>query len=635
MTGVSQDTRPKRPGSATATRAELRLDPQTGEVRTRSGRTTQLSDREMAIVYWLALGAPPGRIARAVRTTAGAVTDTIAALSGRLGVGDASWTLSLTNGHAPTSAHPWADRTAVALVRTGIDRLGPRAFLHVADQGTLSGDEVKDLVRQAVSRLTDEGIGKGDRVAIDATQRLESYLVAVATLLVGGVVVRLGDSVGPATLKKMIRQTAPSITFSARFAEIGPGSDAGRRVSFEPADDRPDFTTWLNVGGSGVDPQVTPSPSDPALIGFTSGSTGEPKPILTSHEAVFRSTEIAQALFRFQPDDVFCTTTDVTALSAFRSLVTFPFACGGRLVVPTPDARRHPLALALVCETYGVTRLTAVPNVLRGFLKAKDRIGRDRLARLRTVFSGSGVLDGPTGQGIRDAFGVPVVDYYGSREIATAVYADPDHPGSVSSDGGWPAQILLRLLADDGTACAVGDAGEICVHTDCMMIGALHPGDAGVGDGVDPASGWYRTGDIGRMRADGRVQVLGRIRDIVKTPDGGLVSPLEVEGVLNAAPAVREASVFGWTDPEGVERLAAAIIPTAGALETDGAKAVETALKTAVLTELGPFKVPAHLSFHAELPRVGRDKVDKRRLRAALEASVGTRGPATTNRTDG
>ena len=555
------------------------------------------SPRAMALDYWRALDAPSHRIARALRCSVAEVETAP--------VGDA-----LDDIATPRSATPWPQRTATTLIRDALARPADDQLVFVAGEGVLTVGDVRDIVARLCGGLANHGIGSGALVAVDASQRLEPYLVTLAVLLRGATVIRLGDTVGTAALRAMVRTTPALMTFSDRFDVLGETSDTGHRVPTdefaafvadcpEPADD-----PWAGL------PAV--APDDAALVGFTSGSTGEPKAMQTSHEAVFRSTEAAQQVFGFDSSDIFCTATDFTALSAFRSLFTLPFVSGGRVVLPDPAARENPLALALLCERYGITRLTAVPGVLRAFAKAGARIGGDTLAEMRTIFSGSGVLDHATAALVRDKFDIPVVDYYSGRELATAAYADPADTDTMSAGGGHLCNCLAIITDDAGQPAVAGQTGEIVVHSDSLTLSDL-PSIPTSGDWA----GWHFTGDLGRILPSGRLEIVGRKKDIIKAPDGTLVSPAEIEGALNALDWIAEASVFSWSDDEAIERIGAAVI-VAGAPEHGG----ERQAKSAVQATLGDAKTPAHVLVLDDLPRVAQNKPDKPRLRQMLTTHV-------------
>jgi acyl-CoA synthetase (AMP-forming)/AMP-acid ligase II len=254
---------------------------------------------------------------------------------------------------------------------------------------------------------------------------------------------------------------------------------------------------------------------------------------------------------------------------------------------------------------------------MRGFVRADDRLKKNGLPDLRTAFSIAGNLDRATAEEFRDRFDAAIVDYYGATEIGNIAFTDPSQPGTMSSRGGWASEVLIRVLDKDGTPCAPGQAGEICVHTGNLMLGYLGPVD----DSVPIRDGWYWTGDLGRVHPDGRIEVIGRRRDIVKTHEGGLVSPVQIEIVLYACDVVREACVFGWNDGDGIERLGASVILTAPQRDADQ-KAVEIQLKTRVLEKLGPYKVAARIVFCDDFPRVARGKPDKRKMRQEFETAT-------------
>ena len=182
------------------------------------------------------------------------------------------------------------------------------------------------------------------------------------------------------------------------------------------------------------------------------------------------------ALFSFGSDDVFASSTEVSALSAFRSLVTLPLLCGARVARPSAQGLSQPVALAEDCVRLGVTQLTAVPQVLRLMAQGSDRISA--MTRLRTAFSGSGALDQGTRDLFVDRFGVPAIGYYGAREFATAAYASPESVRTVSSGGGIVTNCLVGAVHEAGALVAPGEAGEVMVHSDCLTLSPLvgeHP----------------------------------------------------------------------------------------------------------------------------------------------------------------
>lgn len=547
---------------------------------------------ERTLAYWRGLGTPIAHVARRLGQPESAI---------EVRFNDVE-PLPAFTGYP--SATAWPERTVDRLIRNGLAALPrDRPFLHLGEGGSLTGAELTTLLARLCAGLAEMGIGPGAPVAVDATQRLESYLLALAALLLGAPVVRLAGHADGAALCQRLAAAPAALTVSASIDATAGLTAAGMRLGLDDSE-APAFLDWLDrCPAADALPQIAIGPADTAIIGFTSGSTGVPKCIHTSHEAVFRSSEAMQANFGFTKDDVFGTATDFSALSAFRSLVTMPLLSGGQVMLPSATARHSPLALALEAKACGVSRLTAVPAVLRGMVAVRDRLGP--MPALLMALSGSGILDQPTRDRFVAAFDVPAVDYYGMREFGTAIYSDPDQPGTLSSAGGKLCNALAAIIDDDGGEVSNGMVGEIILHSDTMMQDPPQPPHAAW-------LGWLATGDLGRVDAAGTLQIVGRRRDVIKARDGTLVFPLEVEALLQALPAIEEAVVFGHITDGGEEHIVAALLLRAPIDD------LSTVVRRHVLAVGGPQRVPTLVVALDTLPRVASHKPDRSRLRAIL-----------------
>jgi acyl-coenzyme A synthetase/AMP-(fatty) acid ligase len=545
-----------------------------------------------AIAYWRGLSAPDDHIAArlgvSVADIAGADTGPPPALLGY-----------------PSSV-AWADRTVSALVRGGLDRDNSAVVYFIAGEGAVTTGELRLLTAQCASALAAAGVGPGRPVAVDAAPRLESCLVVLAAMLLGAPVVRLAGYFDQAGFCALMRAAPAAVTISADADWANTMAEAGLCVGLDDSKCA-GFEDWLEPHSDARNlPDVRVSPTDIALIGFTSGSTGAPKCVATSHEAVFRASEAMQSLFAFDRNDIFCTASNFSALSAFRSIFTMPLLCGGRALLPSPAAATSPLAMLTECRDYGVTRLTAVPALLRSLTALADRFGTRPMSALKAAFSGSGILDQPSCDRFVAAFGVPAIDYYGGREFATAVYADAGGISTVSSSGGLPVNCLLRVVDDSGRELPVGESGIVMVHSDSLMH------DVPVHDKAGWA-GWHDSGDVGQFDSGGRLRIVGRRRDIIKARDGTLIFPAEIESALLAITNVREAAVYGHTGPDGAEHIIAAVLLEA----TEENFATRAA--SLLLAAVGQMRLPSRIFTLADFPRVAAQKIDRLALRRLLE----------------
>lgn len=604
---------------------ERTLNPQTGMLSRTAGKAARLSSDDMAALYWIALGAPDQHAAASIGITVAAFLDLRADLAARLdlNVPDlGGLDLTLANGDWPRSDVPWSQRHAVTLIEHGLDRPDDEVIARVAGEGAMTVAEVRAIVSRIRVGLESAGVRHGTLVALDATQRIEVFLLAMAILLQGAAIVRIGDNLPDKTMRDMLRACPVRMTFSAHIAALGALAEAGPCVDLDVSGAAyPGFGDWV-AGCPDTDPPEPASvrPDALALVGFTSGSTGRPMRVLNTHQAVWRTTEVALRRFGFGAGDVFCSATDVVAMSGFRSMLTLPLKSGGKVLFLSPEARSTPLAQALECQEHGVTCLTAVPNVLRSFVKAGHLLQEDQFGKLRLVLSGSGVLDVPTAQAFFGRFGVPVIDYYGKREIGTVLYSADDQATTVGTGGARAAEALIRILDLNQQPVLPGDVGELHVMTDSAALQDVAQGADGGDASLHSASavGWHATGDLGRVTADGRIVIAGRSSDAIKAPDGQLVLPQEVEAVLGWHPMVLESCAFSVFRPDGLECVGASVILRDHAAEID--EALENDLRWHVRNALGAYKTPERILVMPDFPRVGRSKPDRGALRHAYAA---------------
>lgn len=598
----------------------LELDVQDGCLRRTGHEPLALSDRQLALLYWQSLAAPLDRAARAIGVDETLLDADLAKLADSGIDSHRLARLQFSVGQAPRSTTRWSDRHALTILRTGFDRADEDPFMHVSGDGQLSLAEVRGLVEQTASALLEAGIEQGDIVAIDTQMRLESWLAATAALLIGAVVSRLDTHSGGNRLRRMLELVPARLTLTSRTGDLAGMDAAGRVISLSQTDIETDFESWLMTAPSRPEDlwnRARVKPTDTALIGFTSGSTGQPKGVFATHEAIFRTSEAGIKRLGFGEDETYCTATDFTSTNAFRCMLTYPLMTRGRVVLPGQAAAEHALALAVDCAEAGVTRLFAIPNVQRGWLRDADRIPKGGLDQLKSVVSIAGVLDPTTATRFREQFNVGVHDAYGSREANMMLYSDDPSYGSLGAGGGTPAEVLIRILNDDGRPAGRGEIGEIGVHTDCMMAG--YAGD--IEHGIEMDGIWHRTGDLGRIMPDGHIEIVGRKRDIIKTPEAVFIAPAEIEAILNALDDVVEASVFKWVDTDGGERVGAALRLTE--MDQDRTSLLRQA-RQSVRDQAGRFKVPHRFLILDEFPRAGRDKPDKHALGQLIQQAAAT-----------
>lgn len=233
------------------------------------------------------------------------------------------------------------------------------------------------------------------------------------------------------------------------------------------------------------------------------------------------------------------------------------------------------------------------------------------LASLRLFVSGGAPLPAPTLNALETRFGIPVLEGDGPTECSPVTSVNPlDGPRKVGSVGPAVPGVEIAIFDDDDRAMPIESVGEIVVRGDNVMLGYLNQPEA-----TEEAmrSGWYHTGDLGRMDADGYVFIMDRKKDMIIT--GGLnVYPREVEDVLLTHIAVADVAVIGLPDALRGEEVVAVVVK-----RTTESDVSERDLSAYCRDKLANYKMPRRVLFRDTLPRGGTGKVVKRLLKKELE----------------
>jgi acyl-CoA synthetase (AMP-forming)/AMP-acid ligase II len=343
-----------------------------------------------------------------------------------------------------------------------------------------------------------------------------------------------------------------------------------------------------------------------AAIMFTSGSTGELKGVMVTHQNILVNTEDILSYMRLDPDD--------------RAMVVLPFfycygtsllhthlMAGGSLVIN--NRFLFPEKVLDEMAEKGCTGLAGVPATYQILLR-KTRLAQRRFPSLRWLQQAGGRLPNPLVRELRQALpGVQIFVMYGQTEATARLsYLPPDKlddkPGSIGC--GLP-HVRLEVLRPDGTPVRPGsdEVGQIAAAGESITTG--YWGDA------DETARYFRdgklyTGDMARVDADGFVFIVERARDFIKAM-GYRVSPKEVEEVLAEMPEILEAAVIGAADELWGEAIRAFVVTVRpGQLTADQ-------VRSHCLARLPNYKVPQHVEFLPRLPKLGNGKVDRKTLK--------------------
>ena len=345
------------------------------------------------------------------------------------------------------------------------------------------------------------------------------------------------------------------------------------------------------------------------------------KEFLRGNGAFVKGAQVSARWCEMMRDDVFFSLAEYTVASGFRDSLVAQMMCGASTVIADPARRGNVPALAVICREYGVTILRIFPAALRRLSQVSDRLVPDSLSSLRLILSSCAPLHQETLDKLGALSSARVMDRMGSTEGGGPIIASVASKrwGSVSAHGGFPFHdVVVQTLSEAGKVIRDGAIGRLRIYTDRRMISYLD----------DPIltlevlqDGWYVSGDMGRWEPDGPLRIAGRAVEMIKNAWGEMVFSSEIETVVMGDNRVHEVAACGYTDDDGIERIAAFVIPDGNPKDSDR---LGEDLKNRVREKLGDGKVPSVVMLVDDLPRLARDKVNKRELVAKyLQARMG------------
>jgi len=365
----------------------------------------------------------------------------------------------------------------------------------------------------------------------------------------------------------------------------------------------------------------TPPPPRPllngaALIIFTSGTTGKPKGVVLGHDRFAAKLDVLQNLLRFTADDkILLPLQLVFVFGLWVALLTLQ--AGARLELVgkfSPAALRARLA--------GATALAAVPSMLRAVF-TDGAVDAPHAPRLRTIITGGEALGAHLSSEMRRVLPhTGIYDLYGLTETGSCDFClRPEEAEAGMNTIGRPTeQIAYRIQPNEGEtngagldsavlAKKAGTIGELLIRSPFGMLGYLDNPELTEASFVD---GYFRTGDLARERADGRVEIVGRIKEMISR-GGNKIAPAEIEALLSTHPAIAQVLCAGVPDARLGEAVHAAVVLKAGAtVEAE-------AIRDWCLGKIEKFKVPDKIHILDALPTGPTGKASRAGIKAIAQ----------------
>jgi acyl-CoA synthetase (AMP-forming)/AMP-acid ligase II len=479
------------------------------------------------------------------------------------------------------------------------DRFGDRPAV-LAGEDALSFAELDARSNAFAHHLLASGVKAGDRVAMMLSNRPEFVTTVHGISKVGAAAVSLSPAWKAFEIDHALELTHPSYA-------VADGEGAAllaERLGQDRVADLDDGETLdVVVAHDRKRPSnATASEDDESVLVFSSGTTGLPKAVRHTHRSIGVATKHWCDALGLGPDDRFQIATPPSHILGLLNLLAA--ASAGACV------RLHRrFDLDEVLRRIGSDRITlemAVAPIALAMANHPHLEDHD-LSSLRYIMWGATPVSESVARVVTERTGVRWLPAYGASEVPVIACNPVDDPPSwrLDSAGLPPEGVELRVVdLDTGAALPPGETGEIQVKSPSVMAGYL-PDEANA-DAFD--HGWYRTGDVGWLEAEGWVHLTDRSKEMIKV-NGFQVAPAEVEAVLHGHPAVLDCAVFGLADERAGE------VPVA-AVQLDPEQPVSTdELRELVASSLATYKQLRHVIVVDAIPRLPSGKVLRRTLR--------------------
>jgi long-chain acyl-CoA synthetase len=487
---------------------------------------------------------------------------------------------------------------------------GRPALTEAATGRTLAYDALAASTARVAGALAAAGVAAGDRVALLLPNTPEMVIAYLAAIALGAVATPINAHLTGGETLALLRHAGPALVLATpeRWRAVVAQQDAGGlRVETVRLGEWPPLAS---LRAAATYPTPEPAGGAPAMMLYTSGTSGRAKGALLTHRNLLANARDIAAWLRLDATDrLMCVMPLFHANGLVLTLVT-PLLAGGETVLCERfSASGHWERV----RRFRPTTFGSVATMLSLLLDRDQAPPADAAASLRFVLCGSAPVPAETIRRFETRFGVPVIEGYGLTEATCRATFNPVDGGHRPGSAGLAIGNELRVADAAGHALGAGEIGEIHLRGANVMAGYFR----------DPAAtaavlrdGWLRTGDLARRDDDGFVWIVDRASDLI-IRGGENVYPREIDEVLSAHPAVADAVAVGVPDARYGEEIEAAVT-----LRTGAAVGVD-ALLAHCRERLAPFKCPKRIHVLPAIPKGPTGKLLRRRVRSAILAARG------------
>jgi malonyl-CoA/methylmalonyl-CoA synthetase len=483
-----------------------------------------------------------------------------------------------------------------------------RVAFVLGDGSSVTYGDLGDQVCRMANALVASGLKAGDRVTVQVEKSLPNAVLYLACLKAGAVFNPLNSGYTSAELDYFVSDAQPTLLVCQRssLGTLAPVAERhGVRSTLLLEPDGTGSLVDLACAQSSTHATVDRSADDLASLIYTSGTTGRSKGAMITHGNLTSNTQALCETWRVTGDDVLLHALPIFHVHGLFVALNTTLSQGARILwQPRFDLET---ALRLLPQA---TLMMGVPTFYTRLLSSPS-FGRNTCRNMRLFVSGSAPLLAETHVDFKARTGHAILERYGMTETGMITSNPYDAEGRLAGTVGYALPgISVRVAEPEGKVLGAGEIGVIEVKGPNVFKGYWRNPEKTKAE-FRP-DGYFITGDLGTIAADGRVSIVGRAKDLIIT--GGLnVYPKEIEDELNAFPGVAEAAVVGIPHPDFGEGVIAVLARAPGA---EGQRVLgEARIIEQLAAKLAKFKCPKRVFVVDELPRNAMGKVQKAELR--------------------
>ena len=481
----------------------------------------------------------------------------------------------------------------------------PEQIAITFDSRSISYKEFDHQTRCLAHGLLNEGIQSGDRVALFVPNCPEAAMALMACYLIGAVGVPLNYRyLGEEAQSILSRTQAKLLIFHEERKEIVASildtlSSLPTIIIGQNSSDRPSRMIEELFSPEPLIQAIQVPLDHPALILFTSGSTGQPKGVIHSHLSTFASIDISRRIFNFTPQDIVLIGKPISHAGGLQTQLMPTLLVGGQAVLAVKPS---PAEAVTLIRQHFISQYAMLASDLLDFIEYLED-HPITLPTLKNCMGSGDCVPTELHHRFKDLFGWEVMEGCGLTEVGTYYAVNPRYGQRKWGSLGLPSpDTRIQILGENGETLPIQQVGEIIIQTPSATIGYLD----------DPKAtqalihnGWLRTGDLGYIDDQNYIWFIGR-KKLIIVRRGSNISPAEIENLIDEHPLVHASVVVGIPDHQDGQVPIAWVVP-----RSPVESPTEHELREYVSTRIAHYKTPVRYLFLKELPLTSTGKYDR------------------------